>query len=542
MFKESKGIRDIHSLYESIYIADFNIENQLVSLQETVGFNDLTEDDLIELTDLIESVEFASLTEEEKRNMLQKVQDKLAGSKRAGFLGQLERTRRKVFGTKKEKEQTKKFDDEHENVPGEGIKSKLKGKDAEDDKKEKELEIVINNSKKGDSKKSESDSKSKNGNSTFLSLSGSKDKTDNKTDNRARITVGGKTYYKGDPGYDAAMKKSGPDEATSTKGVIQKDLDAKAKKQKEASDDEKGANEWGPGGQPSASKQIDAYKKGRPSPASFKTNQRQTRELIKKQSKEVYPSVTKQDLNQFNRTKKYSADDGSQVERSTVFTKHYKTGKPLGVMTGSQRKAYDKAAAAHKAGTTTTPKPDTSGNEAKEASKAAALARRNAKLVDKGLNPPKSSTPKNFVETNPKTHYTSKIGAFLNNKKKGDLKGTTKHTITKIDHNNEEYDAYDLVLNYIMESKQASSIEEANYIMMEMDQNTIHEIVQTQKKSLGEGWKLAAGAVALAAPWAMSQLEKRWNPVKKARDKYQDKKATEYEKKSGTTKKDGYFR
>ena len=186
--------------------------------------------------------------------------------------------------------------------------------------------------------------------------------------------------------------------------------------------------------------------------------------------------------------------------------------------------------------------PDTSGNEAKEASKAAAMSRRNAKLVDKGLKPPKSSTPKNFVETNPKTHYTSKIGAFLNNKKKGDLKGTTKHTITKIDHNNEEYDAYDLVLDYIMESKQASSIEEANYIMMEMDQNTIHEIVQAQKKTLGEGLKTAVGLGMLALPYAMSQLEKRWNPVKKARDKYQDKKATEYEKKSGTTKEDGYFR
>ena len=254
-----------------------------------------------------------------------------------------------------------------------------------------------------------------------------------------------------------------------------------AKKQKEASDDEKGANEWGPGGQPSASKQIDAYKKGRPSPASFKTNQRQTRELIKKQSKEVYPSVTKQDLNQFNRTKKYSADDGSQVERSTVFTKHYKTGKPLGVMTGSQRKAYDKAAAAHKAGTTSTPKPvetkiDTSFKSNKEKD---TFKRRDQKLLDKGLKPPK------YEKDSPT--YTTKIGAFLNNKKKGDLKGTTKHTITKIDHNNEEYDAYDLVLDYIMESKQASSIEEANYIMMEMDQNTIHEIVQAQKKSLNEG-------------------------------------------------------
>ena len=106
----------------------------------------------------------------------------------------------------------------------------------------------------------------------------------------------------------------------------------------------------------------------------------------------------------------------------------------------------------------------------------------------------------------------------------------------------ESYDAYDLVLNYIMETEQASSIEEANYIMLEMDQNTIHEIVEEQKKTLIEWKKRAVGAAILAAPWALSELEKRWNPVKKARDKYQDKKATEYEKKSGTTKEDGYFR
>ena len=288
-----------------------------------------------------------------------------------------------------------------------------------------------------------------------------------------------------------------------------------AKKQKEASDDEKGANEWGPGGQPSASKQIDAYKKGRPSPASFKTNQRQTRELIKKQSKEVYPTVTKQDLNQFNRTKKYTADDGSQVQRSTVFTKHYKTGKPLGVMTGSQRKAYDKAAAAHKAGTTSTPKPvetkiDTSFKSNKEKD---TFKRRDQKLLDKGLKPPK------YEKDSPT--YTTKIGAFLNNKKKGDLKGTTKHTITKIDHNNEEYDAYDLVLNYIMESKQASSIEEANYIMLEMDQNTIHEIVVEQKKTLGEGLAKLVGLGAAgyghwkAGKWAKKKGDKALDDARK---------------------------
>ena len=280
-----------------------------------------------------------------------------------------------------------------------------------------------------------------------------------------------------------------------------------AKKQKEASDDEKGANEWGPGGQPSASKQIDAYKKGRPSPASFKTNQRQTRELIKKQSKEVYPSVTKQDLNQFNRTKKYTADDGSQVQRSTVFTKHYKTGKPLGVMTGSQRKAYDKAAAAYKAQPTPTPKPvetkpDTSFKSNKEKD---TFKRRDQKLLDKGLKPPK------YEKDSPT--YTTKIGAFLNNKKVGDVKNKSKHTKVTSVMDMESYDAYDLVLDYIMESKQASSIEEANYIMMEMDQNTIHEIVQAQKKSLDEGLRTAIGIGLLATPYLMKKFGKK--PVDK---------------------------
>ena len=36
------------------------------------------------------------------------------------------------------------------------------------------------------------------------------------------------------------------------------------------------------------------------------------------------------------------------ITKSNVFTKHYKTGKALGVMTRNQRRAYDKAAAEHK--------------------------------------------------------------------------------------------------------------------------------------------------------------------------------------------------
>ena len=36
--------------------------------------------------------------------------------------------------------------------------------------------------------------------------------------------------------------------------------------------------------------------------------------------------------------------------------------------------------------------------------------------------------------------------------------------------------------------------------------------------------------------------KKKFDPIGDARKKYQNKKATEYEKKSGTSKEDGYFR
>ena len=49
-----------------------------------------------------------------------------------------------------------------------------------------------------------------------------------------------------------------------------------------------------------------------------------------------------------------------------------------------------------------------------------------------------------------------------------------------------EYDAYDLVLEYLLSSEQAATIEEANYVMTEMDAETIQGIVEEQKKTLDE--------------------------------------------------------
>ena len=43
--------------------------------------------------------------------------------------------------------------------------------------------------------------------------------------------------------------------------------------------------------------------------------------------------------------------------------------------------------------------------------------------------------------------------------------------------NKEEFTPYDIVLEYLLSSKQAATIEEANYIMTEMDAKTIQSIV-----------------------------------------------------------------
>ena len=47
-----------------------------------------------------------------------------------------------------------------------------------------------------------------------------------------------------------------------------------------------------------------------------------------------------------------------------------------------------------------------------------------------------------------------------------------------------EWDAYDMVLEYLFSTEQVASLEEANYVMMEMDQKTIGEIVNEVKEAL----------------------------------------------------------
>ena len=51
---------------------------------------------------------------------------------------------------------------------------------------------------------------------------------------------------------------------------------------------------------------------------------------------------------------------------------------------------------------------------------------------------------------------------------------------------NVEWDAYDMVLEYLFSTEQVASLEEANYVMMEMDQTTIGDIVKEVKVALSE--------------------------------------------------------
>jgi hypothetical protein len=67
------------------------------------------------------------------------------------------------------------------------------------------------------------------------------------------------------------------------------------------------------------------------------------------------------------------------------------------------------------------------------------------------------------------------IKAYPNSITAQKAKGLRDHT---------EWDAYDMVLEYLFSTEQVTSLEEANYVMMEMEQKTIGEIVKEVKEAL----------------------------------------------------------
>ena len=155
------------------------------------------------------------------------------------------------------------------------------------------------------------------------------------------------------------------------------------------------------------------------SPATFKTNQKQTRELVST------GKLKDTDLNKYSRSSTYTADDGkTQVNRSTVNTiaqfdmgPNIKKGDKLGVISKNQRKKYDLQV------------------------------------------------------------------ANMNNK----------------------VEAYDLVLDYVLSEGHADNIEEAHYVMMQMDEETIQTITELKKRLIG-------GAL-LSLPFVMQKIKDKFDPI-----------------------------
>ena len=102
-----KQVREIKDLYKNVY------KEEVV---EEAG----------EFDDLFESEEFKSLSDELKEDIIKKMQSSLAKSEKSGVLGQLERLRRKAFGSENERKQAINFeknknsiDKQKRNIPDE---------------------------------------------------------------------------------------------------------------------------------------------------------------------------------------------------------------------------------------------------------------------------------------------------------------------------------------------------------------------------------------------------------------------------------------
>ena len=358
-----KQVREIKDLYKNVYKQEV--------VEETGDFDDL-----------FESEEFQSLSDELKENIVKKMQDSMAKSQNSGVLGQLERLRRKAFGSEQERKQAINFE------KNKNIIDKQKRNIPDEEKNKININPVIS---------------------------------------KPKDTV---------PSGSMNISKQGEKQAAINKMEFKKnkEIEVLKKENEKKNEIEKKA-------------EIEVKPEPKISPATFKTNQSQSRELVST------GKLKDTDLNKYSRSSTYTADDGkTQVNRSTVNTiaqfdmgPNIKKGDKLGVISKNLRKKYDLQV------------------------------------------------------------------ANMNNK----------------------VEAYDLVLDYVLSEGHADNIEEAHYVMMQMDEETIQTITEIKKRLIG-------GAL-LATPFVLSQIEKKFNPIKDKRNEFQIKKQQKYEGHSGTTQDDGYF-
>ena len=375
-----KQVREIKDLYKNVY------KEEVV---EEAG----------EFDDLFESEEFKSLSDELKEDIIKKMQSSLAKSEKSGVFGQLERARRKLFGTEKERTQAINFeknkniiDKQKKNIPPEERNTIKVNKDPNIKSSipaptrgftpEGEKQAAIN--------KIEFKKNKEIGKLTDKNLELTKNLEKEKLKNTFK---GFESEKKG----EVTMKDFQPDSSNKIekKGEVT---------MKDFKPDSSGKID---------NKKIDNTKVTsvpKISPATFKTNQRQSRELVST------GKLKDTDLNKYSRSSTYTADDGkTQVDRSTVNTiakfdmgPNIKKGEKLGVISGNMRKKYDMKASSFKP------------------------------------------------------------------------------------------EAYDLVLDYVLSEGHADTVEEAHYVMMQMDEEAIKAIIN-EIDNLGGKTALATMAITGAA-------------------------------------------
>jgi len=352
-----KQVSEIKDLYASVYKAKEEVE-------EASGTPSSLEEEVDAFTD--ELVE----------NVVKSLQDKLARSDRAGVFGQLERLRRKAFGTKDESDKARKY----------------------------EINKNIIDKQKGGYQKVD------NSNSTNITP------VKSKPEDTVPVAIG-------------SISPEGKKDAAVNKMEFKKnkEIEALKKKNDEITSNNK-VNTTSSGGlnlkdierysNPNSSKNITMKDfestpnevKPKVSPATFKTNQNQSRDLVKT------GKLKDTDLNKYSRSSTYTAGDGkTQVNRSTVNTiakfdmgPNIKKGDKLGVISGNMRKKYDMKASSFKP------------------------------------------------------------------------------------------EAYDLVLDYVLSEGHADSVEEAHYVMTQMDEETIKAIINEMDNLGGPTALASAGIAALA--------------------------------------------
>ena len=290
-----KQVREIKDLYKNVYKEEV--------IEETGDFDDL-----------FESEEFKSLSDELKENIIKKMQDSMARSERSGVFGQIERARRKLFGTDEERKKAINFeknknilDKQRRNIKPEELNNR------NNINKDPNIQSSIPAPTRG------------------FTPEGQKQAELNKLEFKKNKEIG-------------ALKDKNLE--------LQKNLEKEKRGEVTMKDFESDTNNIDKNN--IDKNKIDNTNKvtsvSKVSPATFKTNQRQTRELLST------GKLKDTDLNKFGRSSTYTADDGqTQVNRSTVNTiakfdmgPNIKKGDKLGVISSNLRKKYDMKAASFK--------------------------------------------------------------------------------------------------------------------------------------------------------------------------------------------------